>query len=123
LRTAGAGFHGLAQFHPEDLGEYSVVQVLLDREISGAGPTRARTVQLGPHDHSVVAQRVQMEPNGRHMQSDLRGELDGVYRTVVRTHQLKYSFTLPVARQAISSRPPGLSVCFLTHLAPSITGI
>ncbi|WP_319447686.1 MULTISPECIES: hypothetical protein [unclassified Mycobacterium] len=44
------------------------------------------------------------------MQSELRSKFDGVQGAVVLTHHVKYSFTLPVARQAISPWPPGMSV-------------
>ena len=51
------------------------------------------------------------------MQSDLRGQLDRVDRTVVLTHHAKHSFALPVARQAISPPPPGPAIGFLAHPA------
>ena len=59
--------------------------------------------------------------DGRHLQSDFGGKFDGIDRTVMVTHHLKHLFTLPVARQAISARPPGPSVCLLVHLITFLT--
>ena len=115
LGTPSACFHCFSQFHREDLGEYPIVQALLDGAVSGAGTTNAVPVYPGALDRSLVAQRVQVEAHGGDVQPDARSELDGVNRAAVRTHHLKHSFTLPVARQAISSPTPGLGVCFLVH--------
>jgi hypothetical protein len=53
------------------------------------------------------------------VQLHARSELDRINRAAVLTHHLKHSFTLPVARQAISSPTrTGRSVGFLVHLAP-----
>ena len=60
-----------------------------------------------------------METHCGGVQSDARGKLDRIHRTIVLTHHLKHSFTLPVARQAISSPTrPGHSACLFAHLAP-----
>jgi hypothetical protein len=98
LSTPRAGFHGLAQFHCEDLGENPVIQPLLDRSISSARPAGAGTVESGPLDHSLVAQRVQMEPNRRHVQPDLCSELDGIDGAIMIADHLEQSFTTAVAR-------------------------
>ena len=123
LGTPSACFHCFSQFHREDLGEYPVVQALLDGAVSGAGATHTVPVYPGALDRSLVAQRVQVEAHGGDVQPDARSELDGVNRVAVLTHHLKHSFTLPVARQAISSPTPGLGVCFLVHPHPYLSYI
>jgi hypothetical protein len=51
------------------------------------------------------------------MQAGPGGDLDGVDRGVTLAHDLQYPLTLPVAWQAISSRPTDLSSCLVVHLA------
>ncbi len=118
LGTTSACFHCLSELHRENLGEYPIVQALLDGAVSGAWTTDSIPVHPGALDGSLVAQRVQMEAHGGDVQPDVRGEFDSVNRVAVRTHQLKHSFALPVARQAISLAAPGLGVCFVAHQNP-----
>jgi len=118
LGTTSACFHCLSEFHRENFGQYPIVKALLDGAISGAWTTDSVPVHPGALDGSLVAQRVQMEAHGGDMQPDARGELDSVNRVAVRPHHLEHAFTLPVARQAISSAAPGLGVCFFRHQHP-----
>jgi hypothetical protein len=61
-----------------------------------------------------------VESHGGDVQLHARSKLDRIDRAAVLAHHPKRSFTLPVARQAISSPTrTGRSVCFLVHLAPS----
>jgi hypothetical protein len=107
----------LSELHRENLGKYPIVQALLDRAVSSARSTNAVPVYPGAFDRSLVAQRVQVEAHGGDVQPDARRDLDGVNRLVVFAHYLKHAFTLPIARQAISSPSAGLGVCFLVHLS------
>ena len=84
LGTPSACFRCFSQFHREDLGEYPVVQALLDGAVSGAGATHAVPVDPGALDRSLVAQRVQVEAHGGDVQPGARSELDSVDRLAVR---------------------------------------
>ncbi len=118
LSTTSTCLRCLSELHRENLGEYPIVQPLLDRAVSSARTTHTVPVHPGALDRSLVTQRVQVEAHGGHVQPDARCEFDGVNRVAVRTHHLKHSFTLPVARQPISPAAPGLGVCFFAHQHP-----
>lgn len=89
LSTPSACLHCLSEFHRENLGEYPVVQALLDGAVSGAWTTHPVPVHPGALDRSLVAQGVQVEAHGGDVQPGKRGELDGVNRAAVRTHNPK----------------------------------
>jgi hypothetical protein len=110
LGASSACFHCSSELHSEDLGEHPIVQALLDSTVSGAWTTHPVAMQPGAFDRSLVAQGVQMEPHGRYVHPHARSSLDSVNCVAVSTHLLQNTFTLPVARQAISSPTPGLGI-------------
>jgi hypothetical protein len=112
LSPPTARFDGLAELHREDPGEDAIVKGLLHRKVAGAWSAPPRELQPRAHDQLVVAQRVQMKSNGRHVQAGLRGKLGGVHRSVVLAHQLEYTFALT----AISSSSACSCVGFVIHV-------